>query len=82
MKCDLLRWRRGMTRAMCNQIVASRGRSGKVDEVMPGSLSADADAFAYCSFWFLARLPASKKPGSDENTRSPRMNPIRKEGVG
>jgi hypothetical protein len=27
---------------MCNQIVASRGRSGKVDEVMPGSLSADA----------------------------------------
>jgi hypothetical protein len=40
------------------------------------------DAFAYCSFWFLARLPASKKPGSDESTRSPRMNPIRKEGVG
>jgi hypothetical protein len=40
------------------------------------------DAFAYFSFWFLARLPASKKPGSDGRIRSPRMNPIRKEGVG
>src|SRR5437588_9450343 len=39
-------------------------------------------AFAYFSFWFSARLPARKKPGSDEGTRSPRMNPIRKEGVG
>ena len=38
--------------------------------------------FAYGSLLLLARLPASKKPGSDESTRSPRMNPIRKEGVG
>jgi len=36
----------------------------------------------YFSFWFSARLPAWKKPGSDEAIRSPRMNPIRKEGVG
>jgi len=56
-------------------------RSGNIGEVLPGSPSA-LDAFAYCSFWFLARLPASKKPGSDESTRSPRMNPIKKEGVG
>jgi hypothetical protein len=39
-------------------------------------------ALAYFSCWFSARLPAWKKPGSDEGTRSPRMNPIRKEGVG
>ena len=39
-------------------------------------------ALAYCSFWYLARLPAWKKPGSDEETRSPRMNPIRKVGLG
>src|SRR6266702_3940517 len=39
-------------------------------------------ALPYFSFCFSARLPAWKKPGSDEGTRSPRMNPIRKEGVG
>jgi hypothetical protein len=42
----------------------------------------NADALVYFSFWFSARLPAWKKPGSDEVIRSPRMNPIRKEGVG
>src|SRR5215469_18352964 len=36
----------------------------------------------YLSFWFSVRRPAWKKPGSDERTRSPRMKPIRKEGVG
>lgn len=34
------------------------------------------------SFGFLARLPAWKKPGSDEARRSPRMKAIKKEGVG
>lgn len=69
------------SREMHNKMVASRGRSGKVGEVLPSSPSALGD-FAYCSFWFLARLPASKKPGSDESTRSPAMKEIRKEGVG
>jgi len=39
-------------------------------------------SLAYFFFGFSARLPAWKKPGSDEVMRSPRMNPIRKEGVG
>ena len=59
----------------------SKGAKWQVGEYLPYLLLL-WDAFAYCSFWFVARLPASKKPGSDVVTRSPRMKAIRKEGVG
>lgn len=56
-------------------------RSGKVGDASLYFLLLWS-ALAHFSFRFSARLPAWKKPGSDEATRSPRMNPIRKEGVG
>jgi len=39
-------------------------------------------ALVYGFFRFSARRPAWKKPGSDAVMRSPRIRPIRKEGVG
>src|SRR5260370_10019286 len=56
--------------------------SAKVGEYLRLYLLLTWSALAYFSFWFSARLPAWSKPGSDAGTRSPRMNPIRKEGVG
>ena len=40
------------------------------------------DFYPPFSFSISVRLPTWKKPGSDEEIRSPRMNPIRNEGVG
>ncbi len=57
-------------------------RSGRVGDDPSLYLLLLRYALAYFSFWFSARLPAWKKPGSDEGTRSPRMNPIKKEGLG
>ena len=67
--------------AMRNEMVPSSREVAELVIILTESLLLWY-ALAYFSFWFLARLPAWKKPGSDEGTRSPRMNPIRKEGVG
>ncbi len=55
-----------------------KGKPQKVVMILPASPS----ALAYFPFWFPARLPAWKKPGSAEETRSPRMKAIRKEVAG
>ena len=55
---------------------------GRVDDSPRLHLLLPQHALVYCSFWFSTRLPAWKKPGLEEGMRSPRMNPIRKEGVG
>ncbi len=61
-----------------NEMVSSRREVAELVMILPGPPS----ALVYFFFWFSTRRPAWKKPGSDEGMRSPRMKPIKKEGVG